>query len=465
MPTIRWQVRCCRISARSPWQTTTPRPRKSTFGRGSTAFRTARWRTIAASASRESLEKQEKLAEAEKIYQVVANKSGSRLAEDAQLRLGVVQNAMGKYADAAESFQAFETKWAQSRQIATVRLGRGWALLKLDRPAEAAVLFEKIVADPKVGVEARYWLGLAQKAEKHLVRRRQNAHRSRGRRSPTIRCLRPCVFMRATHCSAAAMSMQRARSSISFFRPPRPTVRGSPTRCSESSKRPRGRRMMRRSTGERPNCSSVFPKSPAVGDAKRILARSQIQRKLYSKAVETLEPLLADGGPDASAMEARYLLALAEEGQKRYAEALAALQPVLASADGQLKADARLTEASLRMAMKQYDNAVAPFEEYLASQPSGDAAVQARGNLAICYARSKQIDKAKRLYVEISEKPPTAELHEAVTEQLAEAAYDAGDTAWSNELFAWVAKHGRSEKQLTGLSGLGVEPVQSGEVR
>ena len=45
------------------------------------------------------------------------------------------------------------------------RLGRGWVLVKLDRLDEAYAIFQSLTADPKLGIEARYWLGLVQKAK------------------------------------------------------------------------------------------------------------------------------------------------------------------------------------------------------------------------------------------------------------------------------------------------------------
>ncbi len=114
-----------------------------------------------------ALEKQAKYDEAERYYLALAGKTASPLAADSQFRLGAMQYARGKYAAAIQSFDAFESTFAKSNWQAMARLGRGWALLKLDRTADAKAFLERIVSDPKVGMEARYWLGLALKAEKN----------------------------------------------------------------------------------------------------------------------------------------------------------------------------------------------------------------------------------------------------------------------------------------------------------
>ena len=68
--------------------------------------------------------------------------------------------------------------------------------------------------------------------------------------------------------------------------------------------------------------------------------------------------------------------------------------------------------------------------------------------------RAGQLDKAKRLYAELIEKHPQHRLIAPATEQLAEAAYDAGDAAWSAELFSRLAAAG-SSRSTRSKAGLG----------
>jgi cellulose synthase operon protein C len=208
-----------------------------------------------------------------------------------------------------------------------------------------------------------------------------------------------------------------------------------------------------------------FPKSAMKADVQRVLASSLVERKDYARAVALLEPLLAAQGSGTRALEDRYVLALCYEGLKRYDDALAALTPVTDRATGQLRADAQLTRGSLLLAMKKFHEAVAPLEAFLAGKPTGDTAVKAMGELAIAYARSGQIDKAKKLYAELAAKYPQHPLVAPATEQLAEAAYDANDTAWSAELSARLAAAGNSaEYELKGKLGLGWSQFKEGKL-
>ena len=105
------------------------------------------------------------------------------------------------------------------------------------------------------------------------------------------------------------------------------------------------------------------------------------------------------------------------------------------------------------------------MEAFLAGKPTGDAAVKGAGELAICYARSGQLDKAKKLYAELIEKHPQHPLIAPTTEQLAEAAYDANDAAWSAELSGRLAAAGDSaEYEMKGKLGLGWSQFKAGKL-
>lgn len=157
----------------------------------------------------------------------------------------------------------------------------------------------------------------------------------------------------------------------------------------------------------------------------------------------TLLEALLDASPagrlEPADLETRYLLAVSYEGVKRYQEALAMLLPVVDNAKGPLKTDSQSVHGSLLLALKKYGDAVAPLEAFLATKPTGDAEVRAVGQLAICYARTGRIDQAKKLYTELVEKHPGHSLLAPATEQLAEAAFDANDTAWATKLSGKLA--------------------------
>ncbi len=409
------------------------------------------------------LERQNKHAEAERLYLALAGKPKSRLAADAQFRLGAVQYASGKYAEAAASFAALESRWPQHPQLGAACMGHGWALMRLDRAKEAAKKFEQAAADPRLAVEARYWLGLAQKAQKDWSTAAKTLLSAaeadpQGRLAAAIRFHAGDAFLQAGDHAAARRQFEAV---LQLPSPEEDWIANGlfgicqvavaekdfatlDQRCAEFAQR--------------------FPKHPLAAEVRRLLARSLIERKEFPRVLQLLGDSSSATGREGGNEEDHYLLALAYEGLKRYDEALAQLKPALASVNASLKLDALAAQASILMAVKRFGEAVATLESYLAANPPAPAAVRARGNLAICLARLRQLDRAKSLYAEILNQQAEGEWLVATTEQLAEAAYEAGDTAWAKELFARLAKDKTPEKQLTGLAGLAWSQFKAGSL-
>ena len=489
-----------------------------------------------------ALERQNLGEEAERLYLAVAAKAGNPLADDAQFHLGALQYATGKYAQANQTFTAFENRLSDSPWKPNARLGRGWALLKLKQPERAQPVFQSISSDPKVGLEARYWLGLAQRAQKQWAAAAETllAVAEAAPQHELIAAVRfqaGDALMRAGNAAAASEQFDRVIASAS------PAAGGTASPADGGTVATgnrwvddalRGKLQAALQTGDHQTLDRVaaefdrrFPQSPLRRDVQRIRARSLVQRKQHGPAVKLLERLMAgDAVPPAAGgrraepdLEARYLLALAYQGLGRYEDALAALLPVVDSAVppaagdavppaagdavppaagdavGPLKSDAQLVQGSLLMALRRYEDAVEPLEAFLASNPTSppaaggaaspaaggaaspaaggtdDQQVKGRGELAICYARSGRLDKAKAAYADLLQRHPRHKLVLPVTEQLAEVAYEAGDNKWSARLFRRLMTdsgqyaHGRSkEYELKGMAGLGWSQLKGGQL-
>lgn len=214
-----------------------------------------------------------------------------------------------------------------------------------------------------------------------------------------------------------------------------------------------------------------FPKSLIGDEVQRVLACSLLERKEYARALAVIEPLAKtfplalEGKTSQRGLENQYLLAVGYEGLKRSDEALAVLLPVVDVATGQLKADAQLTLGSVLLGLKKHADAIGPLEGGIQGKPTGDLFAKALGELAICYARTGQIAKAKTTYAELVEKYPEHAVIAPTTEHLAEAAYDANDAAWSAELCGRLTGTGSSaEYQLKGKLGLGWSQFKAGKL-
>lgn len=376
-----------------------------------------------------ALEKQGKnKAEVERLYRSVASKTRHPLADDAQCRLGALQYAAGKYAQAIKTFATFETTLATSPWKSNARLGRGWALRKLGRLDEAKALFESITSDPKVGIEARYWLGVVQRAQEDWAAAAGSllaaaaAAGPQHRLMPAIRFHAGDALLRSGDTAAACRQFDQViASEVADNQWIDDALFGKV----QAALLVKDYQALDRAAAK---FDKQFPNSPLKANVHRKLAQSLLDRKQYE-------------------------------------EALAVLLPVLDAADGRLKTDAQLTQGSLLLATGRYADAVRPLNAFLASKPAGDEAVRAWGELAICYARTGRLDKAKNIYAALLKNHPRHELILPTTEQLAEAAYEAKDTQWSAELFSRLgADAGSAESRWKGLSGLGWSRLKAGRL-
>lgn len=210
-----------------------------------------------------------------------------------------------------------------------------------------------------------------------------------------------------------------------------------------------------------------YPASKQLTQARTEHARALYQLGKYDAAQAILAPL-AD---DPQAATSRYLLALAEQGAGRHDAALKQLTALEPSAPADLLPKIQLARAASLVAKEQFATAAQVLDAYLKTQRPGDdapgsPAQRATAQLAVCYARCKQLDAARQNYDHLSRlAPPSAaqtdkskpsELWLSTTRQIAEAALAASDAKWAGELFASLsATENPPEYIVRGLSGLG----------
>jgi TolA-binding protein len=410
-----------------------------------------------------ALEKQAKNDQAERYYQALALKTASPLAAESQFRLGALEYAGGKYAAAARTLEAFETLFPGSPWLANARLGRGWTLLQLDRPAEAATALEKVVADPKLGIEARYWLGVALKAQKNWPAAAKTflealAADPKHSLAVELRYRAGEALLHADDFAGAVEQFNRVLSDDPRGRWAEQALWGRV----QAALRTKDHAAVDRDAA---GFARQFPQSGLRADVERMSGRSLVERRRFQEAAEKLGPAVAAASKQDPRLEERCLLALAYEGLERRREGLDVLAPVIAAAAEPLASDARFTQASLLVALGRFEEAIAPLEGFLAARPTGDRSVQALAQLAVSCARAKRLDKAKARFAELVQRHPDAPLLATTAEQLADAAYEAGDTEWSGRLFGWLSSNGHAaDRQARGLSGLGWTQYRAGRL-
>lgn len=409
-----------------------------------------------------ALERQGHNEEALRLYLAVAGKPGTPLADDAQFRLGALQYALGRCGEAMETFGQFDTKFKESPNRPAARLNRGLAVFNLGRLDEAKSLFAGLASDPKVGIKARYWLGMVQREQKDWAAAAKTllaiaqAHPKHPLIS-TIRFHAGDALLRAGDLAGAQKQFDEVIAAAEDNEWIDDALRGKVQAALEAHDHAQVDRAAA-------DFLKRFAKSPLAPDVTALRGRSLLERKQFDQAATVLKPLV-DGTQGAQALQNRYLLALAYQGLGQYDNALAQLAAVLKAGTGRLKADAQSVDASIRMKLGRFADAVAPLEALLATKPTGEEAIQAKAQLAVCYAWSKQLDKAKRLYADLVARHADHKLLAPTTEQVAEAAFAAGDWDWSAQLFTRLAAGGDDgASQVRGLSGLGWSQFRGGHL-
>jgi TolA-binding protein len=315
-----------------------------------------------------ALEKLKQPDQAALLFVELAAKPDSALADAAQFHLGALQYDLGQFEKSIETFAAFDGRLEKSPWRPNARLGRGLALMKLDRPDEAIAQFDAVLADSAAGVE--------------LSRR------------------------------------------------------------------------------------------AVCGKARALLKKND-----FAAVVKLLEERFARQDAEKEQeqdLESRYLLAVGLQGLGRHEDALKAVLPAADGAAGRLRADARLLQGSLLMALKKYAEAVTPLEDFLSATAgtdkddknvaAADSTAKALAELSICCARSGNLERAKTAYAEFAKRFDKHPLFAPTTEHLAEAAFAANDPTWSAELSARLSGVGTAEMDFKGRLGVGWSRYKAGKL-
>ena len=416
-----------------------------------------------------ALEEQGKLEDAQRLYLALASKTASPWADDAQFRLGASQYAAGDYASAAQTFDAFDAAFAHSEWKDKAALAAGQSLFYLQNYDQALARFQSLAEKADVGLEARYWIGLVQKAK-----REWEAASSTLLATATDADSLPLAAAIRFHAGdalvqAGKLAEAKAQFDLVLVRWPKGEFADD---CWL------GKMHAALMAGEHGTVDQLaaefaqrFPASTLKAAVDRTHARSYLARKQADQAIKILEGLTAtkptpNAAPTAGhdAETNHYLLALGYLEAARYEDALKALQPVLALPDGELKIDGQRAQATALVGLGKFAEAIAPLRAYVAAHPQGEEGAWGRAELAISLARNKQLPEAKQAYAELLSQHAGHKLIAPTAAALAEAALAADDKLWSAELFASLVRDGNSPEYIArGLSGVAWSQHQAGE--
>jgi len=389
----------------------------------------------------QSLELQGKFDEALRFYQFLAEHHRGPLAEESQLRSGVMYYKTGQYDLAASALNDVETSFPESDIL----------------------------------VDSLYWLGTTRLAQ--------------GKAAAAVTTLRKARRMDSQHKLADAVLFSLAEATRQLDDLAQATtyyeqlLESAPaSRWSDDASQ-----ILVTIAFEQGDYTTVhqrarefiakFPTSPLLPTVLQAEGRALLKEGQYPAAIERLEQLLGEPKADSETPDAsvsdnsendranHYYLGLAYLGAKRHDKALEVLQRV--EPDGQedeLWQGVTVARAFALVAQKRYAEALEPLRSYLAARPAGLDAADCRAKLIVSLAETGKLDSAEQTHEEFEQINRDHPLFLPTTEYLAQTAHAKGNAPLAKRLYQVLAHEENPPETVTkGLSGLGKLQMDGGD--
>jgi cellulose synthase operon protein C len=386
-----------------------------------------------------SLEALGDTAGAERFYRFVAYESKDEVADDAQLRLGLLHYHARRFELAERELARLEKAFPQSE----------------NRP------------------HARYWL-----ARSHFARQNWEgaAATLTGLSVPPDHELAPAIALAAGEALARLGRTEEAKSRLN-------EVVGKWPQSEWADDALQANIDLALATGDAEAIDALasdfvrrFAESELLPSVKLAHGRSLLKREKFQEAAAVFQSLVSGGEHDSAASDRAdryyYYLGLARLGANEFEAAMAAVDRIaLDGANPELADGVRVARAAALVGLERFEEAVPLLRQYIASQPSGPDAGKCRAQLVVALTRLGRLAQAAGAHEDLAQRNSDHPHFLPATEFLAESAYQAGDKILARKLFAMLAREGNppqyAAKGLSGLAWLefeGNDPAQSAAV-
>jgi cellulose synthase operon protein C len=440
--------------------------------------------------------------EARRLYLALAAKPTSRWADKSKFRLAASYYAAGDYEQALACFQELlnEPRFAASPLRVKAALAAAESLYELNQFDRAGEQLQPLLDDKAVAVEARYWLGLVQAAQRDWLKAADTLLMAVEQASGDDKLAAAGRFQ-AGDALLHGGKVAEAQAQFNLV------IRSWPT-SEYAEKSLLGLMQADFVVDDQKSLDGVaaqfverYPKSSLKSQVDRLLARSLLKRKEFSSAAARIEPLLAaNAGDSVSQKDAdRCLLAAAYIGLGRFDDALQTLDSVssalrsplapqaepskeqrnrsstssaaapaaalprsgLQSSERQLWIDIHRERATALIGLERFADALPLLEQVLTTRPEPGTTVWAQAELAVCLAKTQQLERAKAIYNEKLSQVTDADVLPAAIIALADSALALNDAAWASELFGRLAGQ-KTVYQARALWGLAQSLTKQG---
>ncbi|MEX0937765.1 MAG: tetratricopeptide repeat protein [Pirellulales bacterium] len=271
-------------------------------------------------------------SEAVDAYAKLASTSAEKPAEQGQFQLGLMQYRQDNYQQALAAWQAFEQRYPNSTLQPRVELGRGWILYRQGSFEEAEAKFAALVSDTHLGLDARYWLGTAQRAQRKW--------------QDSAATLLAVGEAGATHRLAAAAGFYAADSLLAA---------GDHQRAVDQFE----------------HVLATHLESDYADDALLGIARAAMAAGRFQQTLQRLDTFATQFPTSSLAGEAKRLRGSALVALDRHDDAVASLQDYIANSSGGADLDRGRAELAISQAkLGQMEDARATYADFLRTAPN-----------------------------------------------------------------------------------------------
>lgn len=405
------------------------------------------------------LEKQGETAEAVRILETLADKPDCPVSEMARFRLGSLHYSLKQYEAAADAFSRVFRESPASAKAAQSRLAYGWSLFKLGRFGEAIAAFEVLESHPALRTEAGYWKGISQKSNRRWAEAGQTLRKTAAEAQdhalvPEIRFHAADAFLRAKDVDEASRQFQAVIDS------------GGPEAAPWKDDARLGlvqvafaRRRFDEVLAETDALLAGECAAEIAAQGTLLKAKALIMSARYNEAIALLESLEPSD-------EVRFLLATAYGRSGREEEAKRLFREVAAK-PGPLGLESALGEAELHSASGAHEEAISSLHGLLEKNPElvADERFEVEGALATAHVRAGRFAEARKMHSEWAKTRPAPSRLPALTERLAEIAYEKEAYIEALAYFSWLALECEDpEYREKGLLGQGWAQYELGRI-
>ncbi len=396
-----------------------------------------------------ALEKTGEHAEAGQLFAQLAEGKND-LHGDALFHLAACRYAQGEYPQALADLERFADAFSDRAKEERVCLLKGWIYFQLTRWDEAAECFRRCATSDKVGLEAKYWLGLTQKKTGDWTAGLETLQKAAAEGANSD--LMPAIHF---HVGDALLALNRPDEADAEFLAVLNATSGPRSEWLNDCTFGRVRcALLRNDLGQVELLASEYERDHPHGimhrEIQRTLAIAYLNAGQPEKAIDVLRPLVAattDGPKDAE----QQLLAQAYQRNGKYQEALELLDQTSTPSSG-----ARLTRGLTLLGLEDYAAALPLLTQYLEDYPTEDQLPHVLAEVAYCQFKLGKTAEAKTTYERLQKDYATSEVFQPATKRLADLALAAGDLDFAERLYGLLrGSHGAPQISDEALFGAG----------